>query len=223
MDVFPVPNPTQPYWLTEPHRLASFRSSDVVPEAADIVIIGTGMAGVGTAYHILDQCKSHKKPSIAILEARDACSGATGRNGGHIKANLSAAKRLYEQLGAEEAAKLLSWIAEQRRAVHKVAQNENIDCQLLATKTFDVYYDEKHAAEMRSWLQDRRKEGVDWLDDIQWLEGPYLDRVSNMFAIVSLMLTKTRLLAPKAVWRAQLGQPSLSGHTSSFWRCWLLQ
>lgn len=185
MNVFPIPNPTQPYWLSEPHRLASFRSTDRVPEEVDIVIIGTGMAGVGTAYHILDQYKSQKKPSVAILEARDACSGATGRNGGHIKASLSAAKAMHEKLGAEEAAKLLSWIAEQRRAVQKVAQKESIDCQLLATKTFDVYYDEKHAAEMRSWLQDRRKEGVDWLDDIQWLEGPYLDRVSNMYAIMT--------------------------------------
>ena len=79
---FPVPNPTESYWQAKPHRLASYRSSDTVPEHADIVIIGTGLAGVATAYHILKACADvQEKPKVVLLEARQACSGATGRNG----------------------------------------------------------------------------------------------------------------------------------------------
>lgn len=70
------------YWMKEPHSLASFRTSDVLPEQCDIAIIGTGMSGVATAYHILSNLNiGPEKPSVFLLEARQACSGATGRNG----------------------------------------------------------------------------------------------------------------------------------------------
>lgn len=80
-DNLPVPNPTASFWLTQPHRLASYQSSDATPEECDIAIIGTGLAGVGTAYHLLTQCESGPEPKIVLFEARQACSGATGRNG----------------------------------------------------------------------------------------------------------------------------------------------
>lgn len=78
---FPGPNPTASFWLTQPHRLASYQSSDTTPELCDIAIIGTGLAGVGTAYHLLTQSEGGSEPKIVLFEARQACSGATGRNG----------------------------------------------------------------------------------------------------------------------------------------------
>lgn len=79
---FPVPNGVLPYWRTQPHRLDNHRSTDALPKESDIVIIGAGYAGASIAYHILNQIKSGAKPpSITILEARQACSGATARNG----------------------------------------------------------------------------------------------------------------------------------------------
>ena len=76
---FPVANSTLPFWRTELHELDSHRSTPKLPSEVDILIIGAGFAGVSTAYHLLDDNPS--PPSIAILEAREACSGATGRNG----------------------------------------------------------------------------------------------------------------------------------------------
>ena len=79
----PVANATKAWWASEPHRLSDYKSAEQVPETADIVIIGSGIAGTSVAYHILHQTqtKRDEQPSIAILEARQACSGATGRNG----------------------------------------------------------------------------------------------------------------------------------------------
>lgn len=79
----PVPNSTLPFWRTELHPLDDHRSTPDLPEKVDIVVIGAGYAGSSVVYHILKQCKDKgtSPPSIAILEAREACSGATGRNG----------------------------------------------------------------------------------------------------------------------------------------------
>lgn len=83
--MLPVPNATLPYWRTELHKIDEHRSTKNLPEECDIAIIGSGMAGVGTAYHIsqlLGEDDSKKdRPSIVLLEAREVCSGATGRNG----------------------------------------------------------------------------------------------------------------------------------------------
>lgn len=78
----PVPNSSVSFWRSNLHPLDNHRTTEALPSSADIVIIGAGYAGASTAYHILEKsADSANKPSIVILEAREACSGATGRNG----------------------------------------------------------------------------------------------------------------------------------------------
>jgi hypothetical protein len=78
---FPVPNPTVPFWRSELHRLDDHRSSDSLPAEQDIVIIGGGFSGAAIAFYLTDGDAAANRPSITILEARAACSGATARNG----------------------------------------------------------------------------------------------------------------------------------------------
>ena len=75
----PNPNSTLPFWRTQLHQLDNYRSTETLPTECDIVIIGAGYAGTATAYHLYDDNPS--PPSIVLLEARQACSGATARNG----------------------------------------------------------------------------------------------------------------------------------------------
>lgn len=78
----PVQNSTEPFWRTQLDPLDSHRTTEALPTNADIVVIGAGYTGASTVYHLLEKSKnSTNKPSIVILEAREACSGATGRNG----------------------------------------------------------------------------------------------------------------------------------------------
>lgn len=82
---FPVANGMLPFWRTDPHSLDNHRSSESLPEESDIVIVGAGYAGASVAHHILEQTPAGSKaPSITIIEARQACSGATARNGKFI-------------------------------------------------------------------------------------------------------------------------------------------
>lgn len=79
---FPVPNSTVPFWRTELHPLDSHRSTPDLPQSCDIAVIGAGYTGAATVHHLLEG-KEEKDAGkgIVILEAREACSGATGRNG----------------------------------------------------------------------------------------------------------------------------------------------
>lgn len=80
---FPVDGGMTSFWRSQPDTLDNHRSTESLPESSDIVIVGSGYTGAATAYHCLVESQSAqaKNPSIVILEARQACSGATGRNG----------------------------------------------------------------------------------------------------------------------------------------------
>lgn len=83
----PVDNPTKSFWLySEPdcNPLGDHGRSDPLPDSVDITIIGSGISGISTLYHLVKNLRntSRSVTSIAVLEARQFCSGATGRNGG---------------------------------------------------------------------------------------------------------------------------------------------
>ncbi|KAK4241646.1 FAD dependent oxidoreductase-domain-containing protein [Achaetomium macrosporum] len=98
----PSRNPTQSYWLREPSPvLLGHRTTDALPDTADIVIVGSGITGAFVAKFLKEgipgqdeegqeegedeERKLRKERSVVMLEAREACSGATGRNGGHCQ------------------------------------------------------------------------------------------------------------------------------------------
>ena len=79
---FPVRSSTTSFWRSRDLNALDDYRSPSRPQDTDIVIIGAGYAGASLAHHLLEKNKSSaKSQSIAILEAREACSGATGRNG----------------------------------------------------------------------------------------------------------------------------------------------
>jgi hypothetical protein len=80
---FPTARPTPSYWRNTTKPIDSHRSTETLPSETDIVIIGAGYSGAAIAHHLIEESERHGRPipSIVILEAREACSGATGRNG----------------------------------------------------------------------------------------------------------------------------------------------
>ncbi|CAK5283379.1 unnamed protein product [Mycena citricolor] len=85
----PVPHPTRSFWIDSPgaNPLASRGSDGPLTSDTDICIIGSGITGVSAAYHLSRAVQAgelRKDVKVTILEARDFCSGATGRNGGHL-------------------------------------------------------------------------------------------------------------------------------------------
>ena len=145
----PVPSPTQSYWQTPPHRLASFRSP-TFPSIADVVVIGSGITGSNVARTLFEHDGSLK---IVILEARTLCSGATGRNGGHIKPgtrplnrNLLVASYHHwshrvEKYGLRQAILISQFENRHPAALVALTKKYDLNCDIMQVETVDAYYD----------------------------------------------------------------------------------
>ena len=79
----PSLNPTKSFWQTShPNEVVDYRSTPDLPKTADVVLIGSGITAVFAARELLETSSS---ADVLVLEARGICSGATGRNGGHVQ------------------------------------------------------------------------------------------------------------------------------------------
>ncbi|PVH91241.1 FAD dependent oxidoreductase-like protein [Periconia macrospinosa] len=127
----PISNPLPSYWTSPKSPLsATIEPSTASPSTPyDYAIIGSGISGTLTAYNLL---LSHPGSRIILLDAREICNGATGRNGGHTKAG---------ELGTEEALKIVRLEWENIRATHGLAKELGIKYGGRMCNTVDLVYD----------------------------------------------------------------------------------
>jgi heterotetrameric sarcosine oxidase beta subunit len=57
-----------------------------LPDAVDVIVVGAGIMGLATAYHL---AKDHAPRRILVLDQSYLCGGASGRNGGGVRAQWS--------------------------------------------------------------------------------------------------------------------------------------
>ncbi|KAJ5666664.1 hypothetical protein N7462_011073, partial [Penicillium macrosclerotiorum] len=169
----PVPNGMLPYWRTEPHPLDNHRSSEDLPKQSDIVIIGAGYAGASIAYHILKQIKpGSTPPSITILEARQACSGATARNGGHMKPDLyNWIATVAADHGIEAAAEAAAFEAKHVPMIKEFVDREKIDCDYVVTKAIDVQLSSDHYKWLKAGYEKLVAGGCEPTKQARFVEG----------------------------------------------------
>jgi hypothetical protein len=165
----PVGNPTKSYWLNDPpHPELVDRQSLLLPTEADVVIIGSGITGAAVARSLLyesarkskdyksgdkdkpstspyspnDKVASQDLPRVVVLEARSLSSGATGRNGGHIKSSphelFSFMRR--QKMSEERAAALVRFQLAHLGVLTDLCQTEGWDvAECRDVETVDLY------------------------------------------------------------------------------------
>lgn len=81
----PVPSSTLSIWhrTTRSFPLLHANRTADVPASTRYLIIGSGISGALTAWKLIESGMNPE--DIVILEAREAVSGASGRNAGHIR------------------------------------------------------------------------------------------------------------------------------------------
>jgi glycine/D-amino acid oxidase-like deaminating enzyme len=195
----PVADATTPFWRTELHDLDSFRSTAELPQECDVIVVGSGFAGVSTAYHLLQN--NDLPPSIVMLEARGACSGASARNGkndpfildsylnqysnlgGHVKPDVYYNILKYtRKYGAEAAASFARFESANVIAIKQLVEKERIDCDFVLTRAVDAYLDAEHAKATEDAYRELVRIGVADLGDVQLVHGENAEKVRSLSA-----------------------------------------
>ncbi|KAK8136166.1 Gamma-glutamylputrescine oxidoreductase [Apiospora sp. TS-2023a] len=180
----PVTNSTLPFWRTEPHELDNHRTTPELPEESDIVIIGAGFSGSSLAHFIYENNPS--PPSVTILEAREAYSGATGRNGGHVKPDVYFNVSNYiKNYGVKAAVEVAAYEASQLFAIKELVKKESIDCDFVMTRACDAILDPTLAKDSHEAFMELRKSGVANLKDVYHAYGKDAERISGVKGALS--------------------------------------
>ncbi|KAK3713188.1 hypothetical protein LTR37_008621 [Vermiconidia calcicola] len=179
---FPVPNSTTSFWRSgDLHDLDSYQS-EVFPAQVDVVIVGAGYAGASLAHHLLEKQRNFdSKLSIAILEAREACSGATGRNGGHLKPDpYSRAGSALKTHGKKAAEEVVSFEFRHLKAIGDLIKRGNIDCDFFLTRATDVCLYDKARDEIKAKLDSLTTAGISAVDDVFYSSESTAEAVSGV-------------------------------------------
>jgi len=118
-------SPHQSFWLANLKRPTLTAVTDL-PQSVDVVVIGSGLTGVSTAYWL-----STQGIKTLLLEKSELSSGATGRNGGHIIANSGPNfATSIQQHGIDGATAILEFTRENFRLLHELVEGNAINCDL---------------------------------------------------------------------------------------------
>ena len=175
----PVSNPGECFWSRDLHELNDHRSTENLPNHTDILIIGAGYAGISTTYHLVKD-KNNSERSITILEARSACSGATGRNGGHLRPDLYGHIPTHIARGGLEAGKeIAEFEISHVHAIKKIVEEEKIDCDFTLCRSIDVWCNEEAAKQARAVYDQMVAYKLQYMDDVIFYGEKHAEGVSS--------------------------------------------
>ncbi|KAJ6437729.1 FAD dependent oxidoreductase [Purpureocillium lavendulum] len=136
----PRANPTTSFWQMPPHPSMSAVQSAELPAAVDVAIIGSGVTGCSVAKHLLEHpgfrsgsgsgsgsgSSSGPAGTVAVLEARNLTSGATGRNGGLLTNHVPGDYRLLsDRFGHAEATKIARFANRTLEKMHALGNSSD--------------------------------------------------------------------------------------------------
>ncbi|KAF9526006.1 FAD dependent oxidoreductase-domain-containing protein [Crepidotus variabilis] len=163
----PVPNSSTPFWQFPNSPIAQHGADARLPLEADVVIIGSGISGTAVARTLLEY-PSHKAKDqsgatihVVMLEARDACSGATGRNGGHACPNVyNEYADLKAHHGAAAAIEILRFRLAHIETLIEVAEEEGLleASQVRIVDDYDAFMHPDLIRQMKAQLDEFLRE-----------------------------------------------------------------
>lgn len=122
----PRDNPTSSFWQLPPHPDLSDIQSATLAQKTDYAIIGSGVTGCSVTKNLLELSPLG---SVTVFEARQLCSGATGRNGGLLTSFVpSDFSTLSEQVGIEQAVKIARFANRTLEIMHAMG-NSSVEFQ----------------------------------------------------------------------------------------------
>ncbi|KAI0050122.1 FAD dependent oxidoreductase [Auriscalpium vulgare] len=200
----PVDNPTTSFWTVPASPLAT--RQDTLPPHVDVAIIGSGITGTACARALLARQCDGAPLSVVMLEARETCSGATGRNGGHIAPDMfHDYAELRQDHGIDMARKIVRFRLAHLEELMRVADEEGAtECsQIRAVERLDVHFELERYEKMKAALELCKADMPEEARDVYAVDGEDAVKVRQvqflnviMYTIVSL---QRFLLSPQIV------------------------
>jgi glycine/D-amino acid oxidase-like deaminating enzyme len=131
----------------------------------------------------LTQCKTAGiRKKVIMLEARKICSGATGRNGGHIKVPVyEVYSRNRKRYGKERANAIVTFQLRHLPIFAELAQSKNIEgCQVREVETVDLFMDEIMFSQSKEMVEELRNDTPELAQDVRVWEGDAFRKVSTI-------------------------------------------
>lgn len=141
------------------------------------------MSGAALAYHLANLARSttdpdfSTQPEIVMLEAREVCSGATDRNGGHVKVKTDTLLKKLKRDGLEAASQLCDLVHQQIYALKEVVEKEGLECEFELRRSFDVFLDASDAEEKRREFELCLRQGQRWTREVNWVGAEMAEQV----------------------------------------------
>jgi glycine/D-amino acid oxidase-like deaminating enzyme len=144
---------------------------DPLPAEADVVVVGGGLLGCWAAYWL-----ARAGVSVTLVERTAISWGATGRNGGFLRAGTAAGYTdAVRQLGRDAARDLWRLTEAGAALAAQIVAEEGIDCDFRTPGTLSLALTDDSLNEMRQDLETMRTDGF---------PGEFVDRpaVQNLIA-----------------------------------------
>ncbi|KAH7014837.1 FAD dependent oxidoreductase [Ilyonectria destructans] len=167
----PVPSPNLSHWHRTTRSFPHLNENHLadVPSSTKYLIIGSGISGALTAWELIHN--GVKGEDVLILEAREAVSGATGRNAGHVRPDAFQGFARFSAIHGPDQAK--SIIESEKVVLQKVKdfiESNGVDCDFNYTTTFEVCLDNAYANHLEKTLAEFGHAGGD-ISHIKFHEG----------------------------------------------------
>jgi glycine/D-amino acid oxidase-like deaminating enzyme len=164
-------DPNKPPWISEYYvrsvwlELAGLYNLPANPPLtdknakADIVIIGGGLTGLGSAYHLK---KRFPDKRVVLLEAARCGYGASGRNGGILQDfDNTLIMEIYQKKGRDAARRYFEIDEQGPVLVRSLIKDNSIDCDLEESGLIELALDERDMNKLVRNHESWKSIGVD--------------------------------------------------------------
>lgn len=190
----PLPTSTSSLWHSPPHAfLHAHRTTPSLPASIHTIIIGSGIAGTLLYHHL-----SPAPHTTLMLEARNTCWGATGRNGGHCKPMLYQSSQFISisaTHGAAEAIKRVRFELLNLDLIRSVAAQAG-ECEWADSDSADVFFEAEAWEEARRNIAELEREAPELAALLRIVTAPKELRELRTPGAVGAVVFRAARLAP---------------------------
>ncbi|KAL7267579.1 hypothetical protein RUND412_009830 [Rhizina undulata] len=206
----PVGNPTTSFWplLTPRPGLSALKplAEQDTPDAGDpveIAVIGSGITACAIVKTLLASPKMSGK-RIVIVEAREVCQGATGRNGGHIKEIPFDSHRFLKKRHGKEAALevtkfRLSHLEMLMRTAAEAGEEVVKECAVREVETVDAWFESEPWEDVKRRLEELLADCPEVGEKWKVWEGGALAEKFHLPTAVGVMTGPSGAISPYAL------------------------